>query len=56
MTENEQPSPTTNLKFLEFVNGQESSYTPALSGALYLSGGALIYVGSAGTITQLGAA
>lgn len=57
MPTNEAAVAVTNLREIQFpVSSETTSPTLNLSGALYCSGGALLYKGSAGTLTTLGAA
>ena len=43
------------VQMIEFVNHSETDATVSLSGALFLSGGALTFVGSSGSVTTVGA-
>ena len=55
MAYNEDPEVLLNVERLQFPS-LTTVPTSTLSGALYVSGGALSYVGSTGTVTELGAA
>jgi len=57
MAHGEFPESRLNVRTIEFANlGEAAKPTVTLSGALHLSGGALYYIGSAGTSTELAAA
>jgi len=56
MGENEAPTQISNFNTLFLEEANDTTPTITLSGALFISGGALTYVGFAGTQTTLGAA
>ena len=53
MAHNEAPEKKFNVEMIEFSNKGEADVTPSLSGSMFLSGGSLHFVGSAGTLTQI---